>query len=91
MNKTEMIDVVASKTGMSKKDSKAAVEAVFAAITEELASGNKVAVAGFGTFEVKDRAARTGINPATKQPIEIAASKAAAFKAASALKDAIAK
>jgi len=87
MTKNGMIEAVASKTQMSKKASKEAVEAVFAAIAAELAAGNKVAVSGFGTFEVKERAARTGINPATKEKMEIAATKAVAFKAASALKD----
>lgn len=87
MTKNEMIEAVAAQAQLSKKASKEAVEAVFAAISAELAKGNKVSVSGFGTFEVKERAARTGINPATKEKIEIAASKAVAFKAAAALKE----
>lgn len=89
MTKAELISVVAEKANLSKKDAEAAVKAVTEAITEALAEGDKVALVGFGTFSVKERAARTGINPLTKAKIEIAASKAPAFKAGSALKDAV--
>jgi len=91
MNKTEMIEAVAAKAGLGKKESKAAVEAVFAAISEELAAGNKVAMAGFGTFDVSERAARTCRNPQTGATMEVPASKAVAFKAASALKEQVNK
>lgn len=89
MNKTELVAAVAEKAGLSKKDADKAVAAVIDAIVDTLKAGDKVALVGFGTFEVKNRAARTGINPATGAKIEIAASKAPAFKAGKALKDAI--
>ena len=89
MNKTELVAAVAAKAEMSKKDAEAAVTATFDAITAALAEGDKVALVGFGTFAVKERAARTGLNPQTKEKIEIAASKAPAFKAGKALKDAV--
>ena len=89
MNKTELIAAVAEKTGLSKKDSDAAVNAVLNTITETLKADEKIQLVGFGSFEVKERAARTGKNPATGATIEIPASKAPAFKAGKALKDAI--
>ncbi len=89
MNKAELIAAVAEKTNLSKKDADKAVTAVFESIKDALAAGDKVAVFGFGNFEVKERAARPGINPKTKEKITIAASKSAAFKAAKALKDAL--
>ena len=89
MNKTDLVAAVAAKAELSKKDAEAAVTAVFAAITDALAEGDKVALVGFGTFDVKERAARTGLNPRTKEKIEIPASKAPAFKAGKALKDAV--
>ena len=89
MNKTELVAAVAAKAEISKKDAEAAVTATFDAITASLAEGDKVALVGFGTFAVKERAARTGLNPQTKEKIEIAASKAPAFKAGKALKDAV--
>ena len=89
MNKTELVAAVAAKAEISKKDAEAAVTATFDAITAALAEGDKVALVGFGTFAVKERAARTGLNPQTKAKIEIAASKAPAFKAGKALKDAV--
>ena len=89
MNKTDLVAAVAAKAEISKKDAEAAVAAVVSSITEALADGDKVALVGFGTFEVKERAARTGLNPRTKEKIEIPASKAPAFKAGKALKDAI--
>ena len=89
MNKTELVAAVAAKAEISKTDAEAAVTATFDAITAALAEGDKVALVGFGTFAVKERAARTGLNPQTKEKIEIAASKAPAFKAGKALKDAV--
>ena len=91
MNKTELAAAVAAKTELSKKDAEAAVNAVLASITDALAEGEKVALVGFGTFEVKTRAARTGLNPRTKTPVQIAATKIPAFKAGKALKDAVAE
>ena len=91
MNKTQLIDVVATKTGMKKKDAEAAVNAVNEAIAEALAAGDKVQIIGFGTYEVKTRAAREGRNPRTGETIKIAASKAPAFTAGKALKDAVNK
>ncbi len=91
MTKKELIDAVASKAELTKADAGKALDAVFAAITAELVKGDSVAVAGFGTFKVTETAAREGINPLTKQPMKIAASKKASFKAASALKDALNK
>ncbi len=89
MNKNELVASVAEKTEISKKDAEAAVKAVTEAITEALAVGDKVALVGFGTFSVKERAARTGINPRTKEAVEIPAAKVPAFKAGAALKDAV--
>ena len=91
MTKTELIAAVAQKTELSKKDSEKAIAAVVDAITEALAQGDKVQLVGFGTFEVKERAERKGINPRTKEEIVIAASKLPAFKAGKALKDAVSK
>ena len=87
MTRTELIATVAEKTGLSKKDSEKAVNAVFSGITEALASGDKVGIIGFGTFEVKERAARKGVNPRTGEEIEVKASKLPTFKAGKALKD----
>ena len=89
MNKTELINAVAAKAEITKKDADKAVAAVFAAIEEALVKGDKVQLIGFGTFEVKERAARTGHNPQTGAAIEIAASKIPAFKASSTLKNAV--
>ena len=91
MNKAELIAAVAEKAGLSKKDSEAAVTAALDAITAALEDGDKVQLVGFGSFEVKSRAARTGRNPKTKETIKIAASKVPAFKPGKALKDAVAK
>lgn len=91
MNKTELIAAVAEKAGMSKKDSEKTVNAVFESITAALAEGDKVQLVGFGTFEVKERGARIGRNPRTKEEIEIPASRVPAFKVGKALKDAVAK
>lgn len=89
MNKADLVAAVATKAEISKKDAEAAVSAVFDSITTALADGDKVALVGFGTFDVKERAARTGLNPRTKEKIEIPASKAPSFKAGKALKDAV--
>ncbi len=89
MNKTELVAAVAEKAELSKKDAEKAVAAVIDSITDALKGGDKVALVGFGTFEVKERAAREGVNPATGEKIKIAASKAPAFKAGKAFKDAI--
>ena len=91
MTKTELIAMTAEKAGMTKKDAEKAVAAVLEGIAAELAEGNRVQLAGFGTFETKTRAARTGRNPKTNETIEIAASTSVGFKAAKALKDAVAK
>lgn len=89
MNKTELVAAVAAKAELSKKDAEAAVNAVFESVKDALAEGDKVSLIGFGTFSVKTRAARTGLNPRTKETIEIPESKVPAFKAGSALKDAV--
>ena len=89
MNKTELIAAMAEKSELTKKDTGAALEAFTAAVEDALKAGDKVQLVGFGTFEVKNRPARTGINPQTKQPVKIAASKAPAFKAGKVLKDAL--
>jgi len=89
MNKAELIQAVAAKSGLAKKDAEAAVAAVIDSITEAMKAGEKVALVGFGTFAVKARAARTGKNPQTGETIEIAACKVPAFAAGKALKDAI--
>ena len=89
MNKVELIAAVAEKAGLSKKDAEKAVVAVVSSIEGALANGDKVQLIGFGTFEVRERAARTGRNPQTKETIEIAASKQPVFKAGQALKNAI--
>lgn len=91
MNKTELIAAVAAKTGLTKKDAEKVVNATIESITESLVNGDKVNVSGFGIFEVKARAARTGRNPRTNENIEIPATKLPAFKASKTLKDAVAK
>ena len=91
MNKTQLFESVAAKTGLKKKDAEAAVNAVLASIEESLKADEKVQLVGFGTFEVKERAARTGINPATGKSIKIAASKHVSFSAGKALKDTVNK
>ena len=89
MNKTELINAVAEKAGLSKKNAEAAVNATLAAITESLKAEEKVQLVGFGSFEVKHRAERTGLNPRTGDSVTIAASKVPTFKAGKALKDAV--
>ena len=89
MTKKEFIGVIAEKAGVSKKDTEAVYDALWASIIENLKAGEKVQVSGFGTFEVRERAAHSGRNPATGETIKIAASKVPAFKASKALKDAL--
>ena len=89
MNKNELVASVAEKAGLTKKDAEKAVGAIFESIQQALVEGNKVQVIGFGTFEVKERPARTGRNPRTNETIRIPASKNPAFKAGKALKDAV--
>ena len=91
MNKADLVAAVAEKAGISKKDSEKAVNAAFDAITAALVAGDKVQLVGFGAFETKERSARVGRNPKTKEEIQIPASRVPAFKAGKALKDAIAK
>ncbi len=87
MTKKELIAAVSEKTGLKKKDAEAAVAAVLSTVTETLAAGNKVQLIGFGTFEVKKRAAREGRNPFTGKKIKIKASKRPVFTAGSALRE----
>jgi DNA-binding protein HU-beta len=89
MNKTELVKAIAEKTEVSKKDVGAIVEAFQEVVTEALANGDKVSLIGFGNFEARERAARTGRNPQTGEEIQIAATKVPAFKAGSKLKDAV--
>ncbi|MDE5900573.1 MAG: HU family DNA-binding protein [Muribaculaceae bacterium] len=85
MNKTDLVNAIAEKAGLSKADAKNALDATIAAITDALAANDKIALVGFGTFSVAEKAARTGINPATKQKIEIPARKSVKFKAGAEL------
>ena len=89
MNKTELVAAIAEKTQLSKKDAEAAVKAFTEVVADELKKGEKVQLVGFGTYEVSERAARTGRNPLTGAEMTIAASKAPKFKAGKALKDSI--
>jgi len=91
MNKTELIDKVAAGAGLTKIDAKKAVEAAFGAIKDALIEGDKVQLVGFGTFAVAEKPAREGINPATKEKIQIAAKKVAKFKAGAELAEAVNK
>lgn len=91
MTKSDLIDRVAEKSGLTKKDAGKAVDAVFQSVTDALSDGDRVQIVGFGTFEVRHRAARRGRNPQTGQEIEIAARKVPAFKAGKALRDSVAK
>ena len=91
MNKAELIAAVAEVAGLNKKDSEKAVNATFDAITAALEAGEKVSLVGFGAFDVKERAARMGRNPRTKEEVEIPASRVPQFTAGKALKDAVAK
>ncbi len=89
MNKTELIEKIAAGSGLAKTDAKKALDATVAAIKEALIAGDKISLVGFGTFSVNERPAREGINPATKQKIQIAAKKVAKFKAGAELADAL--
>ena len=89
MNKQEFIIAVAEKAGLTNVDAARAVNAFIETVTEQIKAGNKVVITGFGQFEARVRAARTGINPATKQSIKIPACKVPAFKAGKQLKDAV--
>ena len=91
MNKAELIAAVAEKAGLSKKDTEKVINAAFEAITEALVAGEKVSLVGFGSFDVRNRAERTGRNPVTREEITIPASRTPVFKAGKALKDAVAK
>ena len=91
MNKTELIAAVAERTSLTKKDTEKALSAALETITAELAKGEKVQLAGFGSFEVKAREARVGRNPRTNETMEIPASRAPVFKASKALKETVAK
>ena len=89
MTKTDLISAVAEKTGVTKKDAGAILDALIEEIIGAVEKGDRVQLVGFGTFELRERAARTGLNPQTKEQIEIPASKAPAFKAGKAFKDAV--
>ena len=89
MNKTEFINAVAEKSGLSKVDAKKAVEAFVETVSSELKEGGKVALLGFGSFSVAEKSARKGVDPKTKQPIEIPARKSVKFKAGAELTEII--
>ena len=89
MNKTELVAAMAEKAELSKKDAEGALKAFIDVVTDELKKGEKVQLVGFGSFEVSERAATEGINPLTKKPMSIPASKAPKFKAGRGLKDAV--
>jgi len=91
MNKTELVVLVAEKAGLSKKDAEKAVTVAFDTIKEALSEGDKVQLFGFGSFEVKDRAARMGRNPRTGEAMEFPASRIPVFKAGKAFKDEVGK
>ena len=91
MNKSELIAAIAAKTGETKKDAEATLNAFIDVVTESLVKGDKVQLVGFGSFEVRKRAARKGRNPQTKEEIKIPASKAPVFKAGKALKELVNK
>ena len=91
MNKTELIAITAEKAGLTKKDTERVLNAAIDAVTAALVAGDKVQISGFGNFEVRERDARIGRNPHTKQTIEIPATRVPAFKASKALKDTVAK
>ena len=91
MTKTELISAVSEKTEMTKKDSEKFISAFVEVVTETLEKGEKVQLVGFGTFEVRERAERTGVNPQTHKKITIAATMVPAFKAGASLKEAVAK
>ena len=90
MTRQELISAIAAKAGTTKKDAETALSAVLDSISDGLSEGKKIQLIGFGTFEVRERAAREGVNPQTKEKIQIAASKIPAFKPGKALKDVVA-
>lgn len=87
MNKSDLVSMIAAKSNLTKKDSESALNAFIESVQTSLKKGEKIQLVGFGTFEVRSRSARTGINPRTKETIKIPASKAPVFKAGKALKD----
>lgn len=89
MNKSELVAMIAEKGGFTKKDAERALDSTISSISTALSQGEKVQLVGFGTFEVRERKARTGRNPQTGQEISIAATKTAVFKAGKALKDSV--
>ena len=89
MNKSELVAAIAEQANISKRDAENALKAFTDVVTQELCKGNKIQLVGFGTFEISERAARTGRNPQTGEEMQIAASKAPKFKAGKALKDAV--
>ena len=91
MNKTELLAAVTQSAGLTKKDTERVINAAIDAITASLTAGEKVQISGFGTFEVKEREARIGRNPHTREAVEIPATKVPAFKPSKALKDTVAK
>ena len=91
MNKTELINAAAESAGLTKKDTERVINAAIDAVTAALVKGERIQISGFGTFETKDREARIGRNPHTKETIEIPATRVPAFKASKALKDIVAK
>ncbi len=91
MTKAELINAIAEKSELTKKDAEKALNAVVTSITGALVDGDKVQIVGFGTFEVRERSAKEAINPRTKEKINVPAKKAPAFKAGKALKDAVDK
>ena len=91
MNKPELITLAAQNAGMTRKDAERVINAAIDAVTAALVNGDKVQLSGFGSFEVKDREARMGRNPHTKEAVEIPATKVPVFKASKALRDTVAK
>jgi DNA-binding protein HU-beta len=89
VSKTQLVEAVAEKQGLSKKDVKAVVDGLFERMTDHLRRGDKVQITGFDTFEVRERQARTGVKPTTGEKIQIPASKSPAFKAGKSLKDSV--
>lgn len=89
MNKNELVTAMAEKSSLTKKDCEAALDAFISSVGDALKNGDKIQLVGFGTFEVRERAARTGRNPRTKEAVEIPASKAPAFKPGKALKETV--
>lgn len=87
VNMSQLVDQVATRTGMTKAQAKQAVSAVLEVVGERLAAGDRVQMSGFGTFEVRERAAREGVNPRTREKTQIAASRSVGFKASSSLKN----